>query len=257
MKIGWIDFLNTTPFDFRKAGLNLGFKHSFVKGYPAQINEKLGKGEVDVGLVSSAHYLENWEKLLILPEMSVSGVKSVKSVIILSDIPIEEIKKIHLTTASKTSRYLTKVIFKKFLKKQVEYRDLTGDIKDKEAVLLIGDTAIKLYNSKRYVYDLSDIWYQWTGLPFVFALWSVREDYFNKEREKVYQFFQILKESKNLFEKEPKQFVSKTEDIQYLKGIDYNLSEKHIQSLNLFSSYLLETGIIEKKPTLRFAKWKG
>ncbi|WP_456401197.1 menaquinone biosynthetic enzyme MqnA/MqnD family protein, partial [Persephonella sp.] len=254
MRIGWIDYLNTLPFDFKKTGFDLTFKYDLIKGVPSQINSYLSENIVDIGFISSAHYIENYEKFLILPELSISSLNKVRSVVILSDRELSEIEEIYLTKESKTSRYLTKVIFEKFLGKKVRYLDFDGkDVESKEAVLLIGDNAIMYSNKKKYIFDLSSIWYKKTGLPFVFALWSVREDFFNKNRDDVLEFQNVLKKSKNKFFVDPEGFFNLSKDsVDYLKNLDYCLSEEHIKSLEFFSNLLLDIGLIVKKPEFRF-----
>lgn len=258
MRIGWIDYLNTLPFNFEKTGIGLGFSYELVKGFPSQINRFLSEKKVDVGFISSVHYIQNFNDFLILSDLSISSLNKVKSVVILSKKPLEKITHIYLTKESKTSQYLTKVIFKVFLNKNPVYKPLSDeDIENKEAVLLIGDKAIKFSDRKKYRYDLSEIWFKETGLPFVFALWCVRKDYYEKNKDKVKKLNQVLKTSKNRFFENPEKYIKDQFLINYLKNLDYCLSEEHIKSLKLFSEYLLETGLIKEKPTFRFIEDKN
>jgi len=81
----------------------------------------------------------------------------VKSVVIISDRPLEKITQIYLTKESKTSQYLTKVIFKIFLDKNPDYRQLLDDdIKNKQAVLLIGDKAIEYSIKEKPVFNFGE-----------------------------------------------------------------------------------------------------
>ncbi|WP_457625841.1 menaquinone biosynthetic enzyme MqnA/MqnD family protein [Persephonella sp.] len=255
MKIGWIKYLNTLPFDFEKTGVKPDFEYRLVKGVPSRINRFLSEGKIDVGFISSAHYIKNYKNYLILPQLSISSLNKVKSVVILSDRPIEKISKIYLTEESETSKMLTKVIFKVFLKKDLRYLELNNEsIKDKEAVLLIGDSAIKHLNEKKHRYDLSEIWYRKTGLPFVFALWCVRKEYYLKNREKVQKLQSILKKSKNLFFEKPEKYINDKYAVDYLKNLDYCFSEEHLKSLKLFSEYLKQIGLIKEKPYFNFVE---
>src|SRR5205814_216389 len=53
--------------------------------------------------------------------------------------------------------------------------DAAAERVDADAVLLIGDRAMKAcLPGFRYAYDLGEAWHEWTGLPFVYALWAVR-----------------------------------------------------------------------------------
>jgi Predicted periplasmic solute-binding protein len=196
MKIGWIDYLNTLPFQIER------FKDfQIVKDVPSNLNKLLFEGKIDVGIISAAEYLEHYYKYFILPDLSISSCKDVKSVILASHIPLEDVEKIYITKESKTSVNLLRVIFEIFLNKKPEYKPFES-LKNKPSLLLIGDKALKHKSDYPYVYDLSKIWFDYTNLPFTFALWCVNKEYFLSNREKVYNFQRKLKENvKEFFEK--------------------------------------------------------
>lgn len=258
LKIGWIDFLNTLPFNFEIAGIKPEFDYKLYKGVPVKLNKLLRNKEIDIAIASSAEYIENFQDYLILPNLSISATNKVHSVAIFSNKQLSDIKEVYLSKASKTSRYLTKIIFDIFLKKEISYKELENyqDI-EKKSVLLIGDNAIFFSDRFKYVYDLSEIWYKNTGLPFVFALWILNKEIFYKKERQLRQFYNILMESKEKILKNLPNFVKnfvKTEKFsrefatEYIKNLDYNLTEKHIQSLKLFSKYLQDVKIIKKEP---------
>ena len=262
MKVGWIDFLNTLPFDFGITGVKPDVNIELVKGRPSDINRLIRENKIDIGFISSAEYIQNFDKYLIFPDLSISALNKVHSVAIFSNVPVEDISTVYLTKASKTSRFLTFVVFKEIWKKDVEFRELedTKDI-EKKSVLLIGDNAIEFKDRFSYVYDLSAVWYRETKLPFVFALWCVREEFYQKNKQKVNLFYNTLKLSKEKFFKNPEFFVEKSDkdidkgfSVRYLKSLDYCLSEEHMKSLNMFSSYLKKLGLIDKTPLFRFIK---
>ncbi len=262
MKIGWIDFLNTLPFDFSHGKIDKEIE--IIKGVPSQINKLLKKGKIDIGFISSAEYIENYEKYLILPDLSISSYKNVQSVGIFSNKPIEEIDTVRLSNASKTSRLLTVIIFKEFLKKEIKYKNLENyEDLDKKSVLLIGDNAIKFKNKFKYAYDLSSIWFENTGLPFVFALWCVNKDYFYKNSEKVESFQKLLIQTKEEFFrnienklKDKNLQIDKQYAVKYLKNLDYTLEKEHLQSLNYFSELLFKHKLIGKMPEFNFIEVK-
>ncbi len=262
MKIGWIDFLNTLPFDFSNKKIDKRIE--IVKGVPSQINQLLEKEKIDIGFISSAEYIENFEKYLILPDLSISSYKNVQSVGIFTNKSLEEIETIYLSKASKTSRLLTQIIFKEFLNKKIEYKELENYEKiEEKSVLLIGDNAIKFKNKFKYVYDLSSIWFENTGLPFVFALWSVNKSYFIRNKEEVLDFQKLLLETKEEFFKDIQNKIKdinsridKDYAIKYLKNLDYSLENEHIQSLNHFSKLLHKHKLIKKLPEFNFIEVK-
>ena len=262
MKIGWIDYLNTLPFDINLTEVRTKLDIKFVKGVPSQINEKLKNKEIDIGFISSAEYLQNFKDYFIFPDLSISALNKVESVCIFSNKPIEKAEEVYLTKASKTSRLLTKIIFKYFLNKNIQYKNLEGyqNIENK-TVLLIGDNAIKYKSQFKYVYDLSAIWYKKTNLPFVFALWCVRKDFFQENKEKVLEFYKNLKKSKekffsniNFFLDKANVKIDKNYAYRYLKNLDYCLTKEHVKSLKLFSDYLQKEDLIKEIPTFEFIK---
>ena len=257
LKIGWIDFLNTLPFNFEKAGLKLSFDYELVKGVPSSLNKLLREGKIDVGIISSAEYLENYNNYLILPDLSISAQGKVFSVSIFSNMKLEETEEIYLTKASKSSRYLTKIVFEKFLNRKIIYKELK-DIEKENPALLIGDNAILYRNKFKYAYDLAEIWYKRVKLPFVFALWVIRKDAFNEKKEEVKELLDILKKTKTQIFKNLDQYligikIDKDFAKFYLSNIDYSLSEKHIKGLEKLSEYLLKMGYLQEKPVINFA----
>ncbi len=262
MRIGWIDFLNTLPFNFKLVGFNIDIPFKLIKGTPSQINQFLYEGKIDIGFISSAEYIQNFEEYFIFPDLSISAVNKVYSVCVFSNKPVFEVKEIFLTKASKTSRYLTKVIFEIFFNKKVVYKELDNlsQIKN-EGVLLIGDKAIENQKKFKYSLDLSSVWYKKTSLPFVFALWCVRKEFFYKNKEDVLQFYNLLKETKETFFSNMEEFlkrenlpVDRQYALKYLKSLDYCLSQEHLKSLDIFSEYLVKLNLISKKPVFRFIK---
>jgi len=124
LKIGWIDYINTYPFNFEFTGVKPDFRYLFVKGVPSEINKLLRESKVDAGCISSAEYLENKDKYILLNNLSISANNKVFSVAIFSNIEISDVETIYLSKASKSSRYLTKIFMELFLNKKIEYKEL-------------------------------------------------------------------------------------------------------------------------------------
>src|SRR5207244_7971510 len=54
--------------------------------------------------------------------------------------------------------------------------EMPAEKADADAVLLIGDRAMRAcLPGFAHAYDLGQEWHDWTGLPFVYAVWAVRE----------------------------------------------------------------------------------
>jgi chorismate dehydratase len=178
-RISIIDYLNAAP-------LNYGFKHGL--GYehfhlkfqvPSVCANQLKAGEVDAGLISSIEYLRI-PGLKIVPGLCISSPKRVRSVVILSKVPPEEIRTLALDTSSRTSVVLAQVLLRERYGVSPTVVDMAPDqgemLAQCDAALLIGDVAMRTRREGLFVMDLAEEWHAWTGLPFVFALWQVRED---------------------------------------------------------------------------------
>jgi chorismate dehydratase len=106
-----------------------------------------------------------------------------------------------LTGQSDTSACLLRLLLEEFM--QVHPRYLRAEIyasttlaQEPAAVLAIGDEALRLSNAEICPYpiqiDLGERWNQETGLPFVFAVCAVREDFLHKNRTTVRTIQQTL-----------------------------------------------------------------
>jgi chorismate dehydratase len=176
--ISIIDYLNAAPLNYGfKHGL--GFEHFHLKfQVPSACADMLRSGDVDAGLVSSIEYLRI-PSVRIVPGLCIASPKRVRSVVILSKVPPEEIRTLALDTSSRTSVVLGQLILKEKYGVSAATTDLAPDLdrmlEHHDAALMIGDGAMKARRDGLLVLDLAEEWHALTGLPFVFALWLVRE----------------------------------------------------------------------------------
>ena len=144
---------------------------------PADCARRLREGECDVALVPVAAYLDNpeWE---VVPGIAIGCQGSVETVVLVSNVPLAEIERIHLDDASRSSSLMLRVLLHEDAQ-SVEWSDAphgegAARVRGKDAALVIGDAAFGLRSEFTYVYDLGDLWFERTGLPFVFAFWAAR-----------------------------------------------------------------------------------
>jgi chorismate dehydratase len=161
-----------------------GTRVELVSGVPTELNRMLVEGETDVGPISSIAYARAHRELLISRHLSVSCFGAVDSIQLVAKRPLEQIESVALTGQSATSVVLLKTILRLHLKREVVYTALEGDIAaglaEADAVLLIGDQGLDaLYfpTPGTTCHDLGAIWQEWTGLPMVYAVWAVRENF--------------------------------------------------------------------------------
>jgi len=178
-RISIIDYLNAAP-------LNYGFKHGL--GYehfhlkfqvPSLCANQLKADEVDAGLISSIEYLRI-PRLKIVPGLCIASPKRVRSVVILSKVAPEAIRTLALDTSSRTSVVLAQILLRERYGVAPEVVNMAPDQGEMlarcDAALLIGDVAMRTRREGLIVMDLAEEWHDWTALPFVFALWLVRQD---------------------------------------------------------------------------------
>ena len=271
MKVGIVNFINTAPFyePWKELGTPRGWE--VVEGAPSHLNLLLKKGEIDAGLVSSFTYSEAPEDLLVMKDISISAAGPVKSVLFLSQTPLEELTygaTITVTTRSATSVMLLWIILEEFHGKKMDrdfsFRpgDLPSALSSKTPYLAIGDEALALARSGRfkYAYDLAEIWMAKTGLPFVFALMVVRKGSYEGGEARVKALHQHikrcikegLKDLRKIGEKSaPKIPMDPASCIAYLKGIEYDLDTSKQEGLRLFYEYLKGLGAIKEVPGLK------
>lgn len=174
-----IDYLNAAPLNYGfKHGL--GFEHFHMKFHtPSVCADQLRAGEADAGLISSIEYLRI-PGLRVVPGLCIASPRRVRSVVILSRVPPEEIRTLALDTSSRSSVVLGRILLRERYGVDPEIADMGPDLaamlSRHDAALLIGDPAMRARREGLLVLDLAEEWHAWTGLPFVFALWTVRAE---------------------------------------------------------------------------------
>ena len=111
--------------------------------------------------------------------MAIASRKPVRSILLVSKVPLEQIRSVALDTSSLTSVALTKVLFAKWWGEGRTFTSMAPDLEkmlaEHDAGLVIGDPALKMDRSRYLTYDLAEEWIRLTGKPFVFAFWAVRQ----------------------------------------------------------------------------------
>jgi chorismate dehydratase len=186
LRISAISYLNTAPlmWDFEHGESRERLKEQFDVTYtiPSACAESLRSGTADIGIIPVAAYA-TIPGLIILPGIAIAALNAVRSILLVSRKPLDEIKTVALDTSSMTSVALCKVLFAKWLGGPREYRSMAPDLQTmlatSDAALLIGDPALLIERAcYPTVIDLAEEWRKHTGKPFVFAFWAVREDAF-------------------------------------------------------------------------------
>jgi len=166
LKISAVGYLNAIPL-YKKLDLSIA---ELSLDYPSKCSEKLMNGSADVGLIPIMGYKNSY---FILPDIAIGSYSKVKSVLLSlgkHKNPLELCKTISLDPHSVSSNIITQIIIKEFMGKlDIQF----GNFSNPDARVIIGDEALKLYEKHESpIYDIASLWYQFTGLPIVFAFWA-------------------------------------------------------------------------------------
>ena len=183
LRISAISYLNTAPlmWDFEHGESRQELQEQFDVSYtiPSACAAALREGAADIGIIPVAAYA-TIPGLVILPGVAIAALNDVRSILLVSRKPLDQVKTVALDTSSMTSVALCKVLLAKWLGGAREYRSMAPDLETMlascEAALLIGDPALLIQRtSYPTVIDLAEEWRKYTGKPFVFAFWAARK----------------------------------------------------------------------------------
>lgn len=243
MNIGCVSYLNALPFVLPFQYHYLPTTHRFVLDIPSVLNTQMRSGNLDLALTSCLESLEGGHRPL--EGFCISSKERVLSVNLYARVPLSALNgvTIALTHHSKTSVALLKVLCHSFWKVTPHFTSLQREhpLETYEAFLLIGDEALEKKEIPGYfTYDLAEAWYVETGLPFVFALFSVRKGTDPARLIPVQQQLTCALDwsEKNLplIEEEAykRSRLPKTLLHEYYSLLNYRLGEKEKQALKTF-----------------------
>jgi len=175
-RISVVSYLNSRPYMAALSAEGIR-EHIIVSGdIPAICAQKLRDGLVDAGLVPAA-ILPSLGDPHIVSDYGIAADGLVDSVLVVSNDPLNEIKRVFLDKESRTSVALTKILAEQWWHIHPEWitekpeRNLL-DLNKGDAAVIIGDRALRHRYQFTYVHDLAGEWKRMTGLPFVFAVWA-------------------------------------------------------------------------------------
>ncbi len=241
IRLALVSYINTIPFiEAIRSSKELSDKVDLVIDYPARCAEMITSGEVDGGLLPVGAITPDLESK-VLTDYCIGADGYVQTVELFSHKKLEEVDTICLDYQSRTSVRLCKLLAEKVWKKDFIYKDtkpgFESDIRDNEAVLIIGDRVFKHQNEYAYRTDLAETWKDWTGLPFIFALWVGNEHVKSVENELNTVFQKSLKNIARFY-KDDLMIDSKTFSDYLSNNISYNLDERKKEAFRLFKELL-------------------
>jgi chorismate dehydratase len=264
MKIGRIPYINCYPvYGAIDRGI-VDLDAELVDGVPTDLNRRMAAGSLDISVVSAVEYARDADRYLLLPDLAISCDGPVRSVMLFSKRPATELtsRDVIVSKSSMTSVALLELLFEnvwhsrpRFVPGDAEVKDVVLSGADSaDARLVIGDAALVLGNNHRerypFVYDLGQTWKEWTGQPFVFAVWVAQRATDVKEALVAHASLITsrnwgLQHLSELAEQAHKATgVARDVCAEYLSGLDYGLSYPHLAGLTEFYRRLVERGRI-------------
>lgn len=241
----------------------------FIPQIPAQLNERMSKGIIHVGGISSFSYGEHADEYSIFPNLSVSAPESVGSIFLFSKVPITQLdgKKIALTSSSATSVNLLKIILQKFYEMDVTYTVMAPNfnemLKEHDACLLIGDDAIlTVWNlpSDIHRYDLGQLWFEYTKLPMTYAVMAIRNDIIESETLRISALYDgFTRSKKKCIENNYEEMISSIrKDLggtkrfwqDYFQGLSHDFNERQKEGLYQYYDLASQLGLLKKVKTI-------
>jgi chorismate dehydratase len=262
MKLGRIGYINCYPIYGAIDRGEVRLPAELVTGTPAELNDLLVAGALDVSVISAVDYARHATDLVLLPEIAISSDGPVKSVILYSRRPVRELDggTVLVTASSRTSIALLELLCRHVWKIRPHFAQARAEAADldalaelpHEAVLVIGDPALLLGARHAYphAYDLGAEWHRWTGLPFVFAVWAARRaadpgavrrihEGLLASREWGLAHLALLAEAAY-----GATGVPVADCREYFAGLDYALTYKHLAGLTDFFRRLAADGVV-------------
>ncbi|MGA2192130.1 MAG: menaquinone biosynthesis protein [Nitrospirota bacterium] len=272
LRIGEIRYANCTPLYATLKKLSDCRDYAFIPGEPASLNALLASGGIDVSSSSSVEYARHWYDYLVIPEVSISSRGSVGSILLFSKKPIESLggEKIAVSSASATSVVLLKVLLRFHYGIGADLVPRAPVLKTMldgtAAALLIGDEALKERIAVGdapglLVYDLGKIWQEFSGLPFVYALWMVRADSASRAPSLAAKFKEEIIKAKEISTADygeislaspESAWMGRENLIAYWRAMSYDLGDAHIGGLSKFFELAGKVGEVPHIPALRF-----
>ena len=273
-RLGHIAFLNVLPLTYALAhGAAQGL--DILRATPAQLNGRLEARNLDVSGVSSITYARHADDLLILPDVCIASDGDVRSVLLVSRVPAENIgaRRVLLSDKSASSHALLKIILRRAYDAapQYETRALTPEDPVPEGAagaLFIGDDALELYHHPPdgiYIYDLAREWKQMTGARMVFGIWAAARTFaaaHPAELEMVhgriaaaFEGWDAVKDAAITEVLSHDGRFTRAQLTEYLgSAVVWQLDEATLAGLRLFYRYAAEDGLIARAPAIELAR---
>jgi len=290
LRISIVQYLNTAPlvWGFTNGPLQGNYDLSFT--VPSQCAEDLRTGQADIAIIPAIEY-QRIDDLVILPDMAIASKKQVRSLLIVSKKPIEEVKSLALDRSSRSTQALTRILCAEKWKIAPRFFEASPDLAEMleqaDAALLIGDPALRISlgiekdsqigaegqticpaatlgitsSEMLYVYDVVSGWQSLTGLPAVLAVWAARRDVATPEvtadflASRDFGLSHIAEISYDAsFELE---LQAQAIEAYLRRNIDFSLDAENRRGLDLYYQHAARLGLIAAAKPIEWVEMKA
>ncbi|MEV7131056.1 menaquinone biosynthesis protein [Streptomyces sp. NPDC093260] len=253
-RVGHVDFLDCAPlyWGLARTGALVGME--LTQDTPERLSDLLVAGRLDVGPVSLVEFLRHADDLVPLPDLAIGCDGPVMSCQIVARGPLEGLdgRSVALGSTSRTSVRLARLLLGRHGVRPA-YHSCRPDpermFKDADAAVVIGDVGLaacagRLPEEGLEVHDLGALWKEWTGLPFVFAVWAARRDYHQRCPELVDEVHAVLVEARRLALGHLDDIAAQVSQwapfeapflARYFRTLDYGLRRRHLDGMTAFA----------------------
>src|SRR5271155_3472043 len=154
IRISGVQYLNTAPLVWGFTHGPLAGKYDLTFTLPSHCAEQLARGEADVAIIPAIE-CQRIPGLVVLPGMSIASKQAVRSLLVISRMPIEQVLRLALDTSSRTTAAMVRLLAAGWWSRRgarIQFTlaepDLAEMLAANDAALIIGDPALRL--AERY-----------------------------------------------------------------------------------------------------------
>ncbi|MGM0551508.1 MAG: menaquinone biosynthetic enzyme MqnA/MqnD family protein [Bacteroidota bacterium] len=244
IRISAVSYLNSLPFVYGLEHTPIKDRIILEKDIPSQCASKLIDNKVDIGLVPVA-ILPQLPYYQLIGNYCIGAYRSVRTVVLVGNVPVEQMRWIVQDTHSRTSVALAKVLAQHHWRIEPSWKHgskafehhLNGN---QEGGVVIGDKVFPIENKYPYQYDLAEEWFQMTGMPFVFAAWVANKPIAPEFEQALNQALEWgIQHIPQMLEASPELSDIPVDLSEYLThSIQFNLDKDKRKALDAFLDYL-------------------
>src|SRR6185437_6975533 len=186
LRIAAIEFLNAAPL---MAGLDRDPRFALQYTLPSACADALRDGDAELGVIPVIELaripgLVPFGGIGVASGAGSGAAAEVRSILLIARRPLAQVRTLALDPASRTSAALAQILLRRRFGAEFSLvaprSGWRQSLADADAALSIGDPALRLRISGEIeaagleAHDLARVWHDWTGTPFVFALWGIR-----------------------------------------------------------------------------------